>query len=87
MPMGRTDDVDVFYGNGKVFVLNPDECHEFSELNFSAESLESVEGPCYFVTSEIVVCCGSGVIRKKAIRSVRLLLHLLESGERDPVMT
>jgi hypothetical protein len=81
----RTDDVQVFSGNGKAFLLLGEDCRQFVDCNFSMEPLHHKNtGVDYFVTEEIAVCCGSGVTRKSTVQALRVLIRKIEEGECDP---
>jgi hypothetical protein len=83
--LSRTNDVETFYGNGKIFLLLGDDCRQFAECNFAMEPLQQ-EGSavCYELSHEIVVCCGSGATRKRTIQALQALIGKIEAGECDP---
>ena len=81
----RTDDVERFYGNGKVFVLLGEDCRQFAECNFAMHPMENKASAVDFsVSNEIAVCCGSGATRKSTVQALRTLIGKIEGGECDP---
>jgi hypothetical protein len=78
MSSNNIDSARDFYGNGTVYVADPDRVRRFDEYNFNVESLRNAAHGDYWVTDEIIVALGSDVSRKKALKVLRRVAKKIE---------
>jgi molybdopterin synthase catalytic subunit len=79
MSSDNIDSVEIFYGNGTVYVSERDQIRTFHEYNFDIESLRSKSHGEYWVTDEIIVALGCDVSRKKALKLLRRVVKRMKS--------
>ena len=79
MSSENIDSFRLFYGNGTVYVSDPNQVRAFNEYNFQVESLRTKSWGEYWVTDEVIVALGCGVSRKKALKALRNVVKRIES--------
>ena len=79
MSNDNIDSVEMFYGNGTVYVTDRNRLRTFKEYNFNVESLRPKSHGEYWVTDEVIVALGSDVSRKRALKALRHVAERIES--------
>ena len=59
MSSDNIDSVQVFYGNGIVYVADRNQVRTFEEYNFNVESLRAKSYGDYWVTNDVIVALGA----------------------------
>jgi hypothetical protein len=84
MSSNNIDSVEVFYGNGTIYLTGRESVERFNEYNFSVESLRDNSSLDYWVTDEVIVALGCDVSRKQAIERLHRVIERMESEMRKP---
>ena len=79
MSSDNIDDVEMFYGNGTVYVTDRNRVRAFEEYNLNVEVLRHKSHVEDWVTDEIIVALGYDVSRKRALRLLRRVVQSIES--------
>ena len=79
MSSDNIDSVEIFYGNGTVYVTDRNRVRAFEEYNFNVESLRPKSHGEYRVTDEVIVALGCDVSRKRALKALRHVVQKIES--------
>ena len=79
MSSDNIDSVEIFYGNGTVYVTDRNRVRAFEEYNFNVESLRPKSHGEYWVTDEVIVALGCDVSRKRALKALRHVVQKIES--------
>jgi hypothetical protein len=79
MSSDNIDSVEIFYGNGTVYVTDRNRVRAFAEYNFNVESLRPKSHGDYWVTDEVIVALGCDVSRKRAVKALRRVVQSIES--------
>jgi hypothetical protein len=67
MSSDNIDSVELFFGNGTVYVTDRNRARAFEKYNFNVESLRPKSHGDYWVTDEVIVALGCDVSRKRAL--------------------
>ena len=78
MSSDNIESVEMFYGNGTVYVTDHDQVRTFNEYNFNIESLRDKSYGEYWVTNEVIVALGCDVSRKAAVKALRRVLKRIK---------
>jgi hypothetical protein len=79
MSPDNIDSVEMFFGNGTVYVTDRNRVRAFAEYNFNVESLRHKSHGDYWVTDEVIVALGCDVSRKRAVKALRRVVQSIES--------
>ena len=79
MSSDNIDSVEMFFGNGTVYVTDRNRVRAFEEYNFNVESLRPKSHDEYWVTDEVIVALGCDVSRKRALKVLRHVVQRIES--------
>jgi hypothetical protein len=79
MSSDNIDSVEMFFGNGTVYVTDRNRVRAFEEYNFNVESLRPKSHGEYWVTDEVIVALGCDVSRKRALKALRHVVRKIES--------
>jgi hypothetical protein len=78
MSSDNIDSVEMFFGNGTVYVTDRNRVRAFEEYNFNVESLRPKSHGDYWVTDEVIVALGCDVSRKRALKALRRVVQRIE---------
>ena len=73
------DGVEMFLGNGTVYVTDRNRVRAFEEYNFNVENLRPKSHGEYWVTDEVIVALGCDVSRKRALKLLRRVVQRIKS--------
>ena len=73
------DEVEMFLGNGTVYVTDRNRVRAFEQYNFNVESLRHKSHVEDWVTDEVIVALGCDVSRKRALKLLRRVVQSIES--------
>ena len=79
MSSDNIDSVEMFYGNGTVYVTDRSRVRAFEEYNFNVQSLRPKSHVEDWVTDEVIVALGCDVSRKRALKVLRHVVQRIES--------
>ena len=79
MSSDNIDSVEMFFGNGTVYVTDRNRVRAFEEYNFNIESLQPKSHGEYWVTEEVIVALGCDVSPKRALKVLRHVVQRIES--------
>ena len=79
MSSDNIDSVEMFFGNGTVYVTDRNLVRSFEEYNFNVESLRPKSHGDYWVTDEVIVALGCDVSRKRALKALRRVVQSIKS--------
>jgi hypothetical protein len=79
MSSDHIDSLEIFYGNGTVYVTDRNRVRSFEEYNFNVESLRPKSHGEYWVTDEVIVALGCDVSRKRALKAPRHVAQSIKS--------
>ena len=79
MSSDNIDSVEMFFGNGTVYVTDRNRVRPFEGYNFNVESLRPKSHGEYWVTDEVIVALGCDVSRKRALKALRHVVQRTKS--------